>query len=196
VAGFVTECRVVSRPPRRSVYLRSPTRADRDELLVRNRASARLYRGLATPMRTEAQFAGYLARCRRHDYVGLLVCRRDDEAVVGAFSLSQIVRGSFQSAYMGYQVFVPFDSQGYMRDAMPLVLRHVFATLKLHRVEANIQPANHASLALVKRAGFTLEGYSPKYLKIAGRWRDHERWAMLAGDWRRGKSQVAGPESR
>jgi len=65
------------------------------------------------------------------------------------------------------------------------MLRHVFVTMKLHRLEANIQPRNAASIAVVKRAGFSLEGYSRRYLKIGGRWRDHERWAILAEDWRK-----------
>lgn len=154
-------------------------------MLLRNAASARLYRGLATPMRTAMQFSAYLARCDRDDYEGLLVCRVSDDAIVGAFNLSQIVRGAFQSAYMGYQVFAPFQRQGYMSAAMPLVLRHAFRTLKLHRVEANIQPENRASLRLVRRVGFRKEGYSPRYLKIARRWRDHERWALLSEEWRR-----------
>jgi ribosomal-protein-alanine N-acetyltransferase len=54
--------------------------------------------------------------------------------------------------------------------------------MSLHRVEANIQPNNAASIALVKRCGFRLEGFSPRYLKIAGEWRDHERWALLADE--------------
>lgn len=166
------------------MFLRAPVAADCEELLARNRASAALYRGLATPMRTRVQFASYLSRCRRPDYEGLLVCRASDQAIVGSVNLSQIVRGAFQSAYMGYQVFVPFDGQGYMTAAMPLVLRHAFRALKLHRLEANIQPVNAASIALVRRAGFSREGYSPRYLKIAGRWRDHERWALVREDWR------------
>jgi ribosomal-protein-alanine N-acetyltransferase len=65
--------------------------------------------------------------------------------------------------------------------------------LRLHRVEANIQPRNRASIALVKSLGFRQEGYSPRYLKIGGRWRDHERWALLVDDWRpkrRGRVEV------
>jgi ribosomal-protein-alanine N-acetyltransferase len=69
-----------------------------------------------------------------------------------------------------------------MRAGLELGLRFAFGPLGLHRLEANIQPGNESSVALVKGAGFRLEGYSPRYLKIAGRWRDHERWAILAED--------------
>ena len=69
-----------------------------------------------------------------------------------------------------------------MSVALGLVLGVAFGELRLHRVEANIQPANARSIALVKRAGFRLEGFSPRYLFIDGAWRDHERWAKLADD--------------
>jgi ribosomal-protein-alanine N-acetyltransferase len=166
------------------VYLRAPTAGDRDELLALNLKSARHVRGFATPMATPQAFAAYLKRSRTPEFLGILICLRVNDAIVGSVNLSQIVRGAFNSAYMGYQVFAPYARQGYMTEAMPLVLRLVFRTLKLHRVEANIQPTNSASLAVVKRAGFRREGYSPRYLKIAGRWRDHERWTMTIEDWR------------
>ena len=95
-----------------------------------------------------------------------------------------ITRGSLQSAYLGYAVGSPFAHQGFMRDGIELVLREAFLTLRLHRIEANIQPGNNASIALARGAGFSCEGSSPRYLKIGGRWRDHERWAILAEDWR------------
>ena len=173
--------RRLARGPR--VYLRAPTLRDREEFLALSRASVSFYRGLASSPSTPRAFTAYVERSRRPDYVGILVCRREDDRIVGCVNLSQIVRGTFQSAYMGYQVFAPFARQRYMTDAMPLVLRVIFQQLRLHRVEANVQPTNTASIAVVRRAGFVKEGYSQRYLKISGRWRDHERWAITAELW-------------
>jgi ribosomal-protein-alanine N-acetyltransferase len=138
-----------------------------------------------TPPTDALAFAEWMRHCRQPDVQCFLVCRLDDGAIVGVFTLSQIFRRLFQSAYLGYYAYEPYAGCGYMTEGMRLVLRHTFAATKLHRVEANIQPENSASIALVKRSGFRLEGFSPRYLKIAGRWRDHQRWAMTIDDWRR-----------
>jgi len=92
--------------------------------------------------------------------------------------------GGFRSAYLGYFVGARYARHGYMTEALQLMLDYAFRKLKLHRLEANIQPTNLSSIALVKRAGFMCEGYSRRYLKIGGRWRDHERWAILYEDWK------------
>jgi ribosomal-protein-alanine N-acetyltransferase len=114
----------------------------------------------------------------------LVVDARSGE-LAGVINLSEIVRGSFQSAYLGYYALLPHAGSGRMDAGMRLVLRRAFTELKLHRVEANIQPGNAASIALVRRLGFRLEGYSRRYLKIRGRWQDHERWALTREEWRR-----------
>lgn len=101
-----------------------------------------------------------------------------DGVLLGAINLTEIVRGRFQSGYLGYYVGAPHARRGYMTEALQRMLRSAFRELRLHRVEANIQPGNRASGRLVERAGFRLEGRSRRYLKIAGRWRDHERWAL------------------
>jgi ribosomal-protein-alanine N-acetyltransferase len=168
----------------RSVFLRPPTRSDRDEFISLMRASRTWHRPWATAPIERDAFAAYLNDARRPDFEALLVCRVEDLAIVGFFNLTQIARGPHQSAYLGYAVGKQFAGNGYMREGMQLVLRHAFQTLRLHRVEANIQPGNHASVALARGAGFRREGFSPRYLKIGGRWRDHERWALLAEDWR------------
>ena len=166
------------------VFLRPPTARDLEEFISLNRASARLHRGLASPPTEPQQFHAFLKRCRRADCVCFLICRVEDGAIVGSIALSQIFRGGFQNAYLGYQVGQRFAGQGYMTEALRLMLRHAFLHLKLHRLEANIQPGNVASIALVSGAGFVREGYSRRYLKICGRWRDHERWALIAEEWR------------
>jgi len=167
------------------VYLREPSNRDEAEVIARNAASRRLHRGWVTPPTDAQAYVEWMARCRQPNVQCFLVCRLEDGAIAGVYTLSQIVRRLFQSAYMGYYAERPFDEQGYMTEGLQLVLRHTFSSMKLHRVEANIQPENIASIALVKRAGFRLEGFSPRYLKIGGRWRDHQRWAMTIDDWLR-----------
>jgi ribosomal-protein-alanine N-acetyltransferase len=166
------------------VYLRPPVRADQAEFVALMRSSRSFHRPWASAPTDEERFAAYLADGRRPDFEAMLVCRQHDRAIIGFFNLSQITRGYLQSAYLGYAVGKPFARQGYMREGLELVLRHAFLTLRLHRIEANIQPGNHASLSLARGAGFRREGFSPRYLKIGGRWRDHERWAILVDDWR------------
>ena len=166
------------------VLLRHPVARDRDEFLERVRASRKLHgRWVSAPADVEA-FAAWLKRTKGSDVESLLVCRRDDGAIAGVYNISQIFYGHFCSAYLGYYAFAPFGGRGYMREGLQLVLRHAFGPLGLHRLEANIQPENAPSIALVAGAGFHLEGLSPRYLKIAGRWRDHERWAILAEEFR------------
>jgi ribosomal-protein-alanine N-acetyltransferase len=175
------------------VYLREPTNRDQVEIVARNTASRALHRGWVTPPTDSRTFAEWMVRCRQPNVQCFLVCRLEDGAIAGVFTLSQIVRRLFQSAYLGYYAEQPFAGQGYMTEGMQLVLRHTFTAMKLHRVEANVQPENVASIALVKRAGFRLEGFSPRYLKIAGRWRDHQRWAMTIDDWQRLRRRPRAP---
>jgi ribosomal-protein-alanine N-acetyltransferase len=105
--------------------------------------------------------------------------------LLGVINLNEIVRGVFQSAYLGYYAFTPHQQRGNMTTGVSLVVNRAFRHHRLHRLEANIMPNNEPSLRLVQRLGFCREGFSPRYLKIAGRWRDHERWALTYEDWAR-----------
>lgn len=166
------------------VTLTTPSRQRQSEFLTLVRASRSLHRGWVSPPATEAAYREYLKTCRARTARGFLVCLREDDSLAGVINLSQIARGNFQSAYLGFYAFKPTAGRGYMTEALSLVLDVAFGEMKLHRLEANIQPSNARSLGLVKRVGFKREGFSPKYLKISGRWRDHERWTILAEDWR------------
>ena len=103
---------------------------------------------------------------RRRSEERLLVCRNEDRALTGSYSLSQIFYGPFRNACLGYYAFVPFAGHGYIREGLRLVIEYAFDALNLHRLQVNIQPANEPSIALVGGAGFSKEGFSPRYLFI------------------------------
>jgi [ribosomal protein S5]-alanine N-acetyltransferase len=166
------------------VLIRPPTAADGDSFIAAIRASRRLYAGWMTGPNTPAAFEALLERTRDGSVDPMLVCRVDDEAIAGFFNISQIIRGPFQSAFLGYGAVAAYAGRGYMTEGLVLVLRRAFGELDLHRLEANIQPGNARSIALVTRCGFVREGFSERYLKVGGRWRDHERWAIRAEQWR------------
>ena len=169
---------------RSRVELRRPVPADRDEFIAAMLASRRLHHPWLTTPTTPEGFESLLGRVSDQRYEPLLVCRRSDGVIVGFCNISEIVRGAAQYGFVGYGAVAAYAGHGYMTEGIQIVLRRAFTELRLHRLEANIQPANTASLALARRAGFVREGFSERYLKIAGRWRDHERWAIRAEQWR------------
>jgi ribosomal-protein-alanine N-acetyltransferase len=160
------------------VYLRPVTRRDRNEFLALMQQSRLLHEPWIQPPLSSLGFHNYLARTQRDDHEGLLVCTRNHDAIAGVINLNNIVRGSFLSASLGYYVGAPYAGRGLMAEGLELVKRYAFRDLGLHRLEANIQPDNGRSIALVKRCGFCYEGLSRAFLFIAGEWRDHERWAV------------------
>jgi [ribosomal protein S5]-alanine N-acetyltransferase len=162
----------------RRVYLREPVSEDQEPFLAAMRASVDHHRPWLYAPQTELEFLGFLERASRPASAFHLVCRRGDDAILGFINISEIVRGNFLSGFVGYGAVVEHMRQGYLTEGMRLVLERAFGTLGLHRLEANIQPGNAASIALARRCGFEREGLSPRYLKIGGDWRDHERWAI------------------
>ena len=166
------------------VVVRTPTIDDQDEFIARMRASRALHRPWISMPETPEKYEAYVARTEDPRAAMFIGCRREDGAIVGFLNISEIVRGPFKSAFLGYGGVAGFERQGYMTEALKLLLREAFTNLGLHRLEANIQPGNVASIALAKRVGFEHEGFSPRYLKVGGRWRDHERWAIRSETWR------------
>ena len=150
------------------------------EFVAAVRRSRRLHGRWVKAPSTPTAYRAYVRRLRRPTHEGYLICLRDSDELVGVANISEIVRGALRSGYLGYYVFRPYEGHGLMTEGLALVVRDAFRRLGLHRVEANIQPGNRASIRLARGLGFRREGYSPRYLKIQGRWRDHERWAFLA----------------
>lgn len=169
------------------IVLQRPAARFEAEFISAVRRSRSLHRHFARPPRTPVAFRESLRRIRRPSHEGHFLIERSTGALVGVVNVMEIVRGSFQSAYLGYYAFLPYAGRGYLLEGVSHVIARTFDELSLHRLEANIQPDNLRSIALVKRLGFRREGFSPRYLKLAGRWRDHERWAITREEWRPGR---------
>ncbi|AKM11297.1 GNAT family N-acetyltransferase [Croceicoccus naphthovorans] len=164
-----------------AIDLRSLRAADEGEIVAANRANRAYHAPFVTPCTDAEGFAQWLGVVSQ-DTNETMIARTPDGAIVGVFNLSQIAHGNFCSAYLGYHGYAETARRGLMTRALRQTVRYAFDTLGLHRIEANIQPDNARSIALVARGGFRKEGYSPRYLKIGGEWRDHERWAITVED--------------
>lgn len=165
------------------VVLAAPGQDDEEEFLAAAARSESLHRSWVFPPRTHAEFEAYLEKIRSGRTMGFLIRRRADRQLVGLINVSEPVMGAFCSAYLGFHAFAGYERQGYMTEGLALVLDRAFGELGFHRLEANVQPDNTASGALVGRLGFRKEGFSPRYLMIGGVWRDHDRWAVLSDEW-------------
>ena len=165
--------------------LSAPSAKDLPDMRRLVQSSARLHRPWVHPPRSPGAWASYLRRVRRGLVIAYLLRRRDTGELVGVVNLNEVVRGALQSAYLGFYGHAAHAGQGFMREGLRAVVGRAFTLHRLHRLEANIQPGNVASLELVKSLGFRREGFSPAYLKIGGRWRDHERWAVTRESWKR-----------
>ncbi len=154
--------------------------SDAEALIDVNRKSRAFHAPWIAPFTDMDGFDAWYARTITGPNLGFVARERASGSIVGVVNISEIVWGAFRSGYLSYYGISGPSRKGFMTEAVDSVCKHAFAEIGLHRLEANIQPDNVASLALVRRAGFQREGFSEKYLKIAGEWRDHERWARLS----------------
>jgi [ribosomal protein S5]-alanine N-acetyltransferase len=165
------------------VFIRKPVEEDWQELLSLRQRSKKFHFPWVILSLAEEDCKTYIRCCQNDNFEGLLICHSTSKRIIGVANLSQICYAAFQNTYLSYYVDGNFAGQGLMSEGISLAINHAFHPLGLHRVEANIQPKNIASINLVKRLGFTKEGFSRRYLKINGEWCDHERWALTAEDW-------------
>lgn len=162
------------------VVLRRLASEDEAEYTALARASAKLHNSWIYSPTTPAEFDSYLKRFDHSAGESTVICARESGAITGFANISEIIRGSYQRATVGYGAFVPYAGKGYMSEGFDLILKFAFNDLGLHRLEADIQPGNIASINLVKRVGFQYEGFSPGFIYIRGEWRDYERWAVTS----------------
>lgn len=175
-----------------SVYLFAPSLDCADDFLDMTRDSADFHHPWVFPATEARRFRGYLDRIKGGNAAGFFIGRNADNALLGVVNINDIILGGLRTGSLGYYIGSRYARQGYMTEGLALVLDQAFEAMNLNRIEANVQPANVASLALISRLGFRKEGFSPSFLQIDGIWRDHERWAILASEWARLNAVPAG----
>lgn len=164
------------------VFLRKPQLSDKQSFTRNLQRSREFHYPWVVNRIDNSFFNGYLLRFEGNSE-GHLVCSIKTGELLGVININDIVHGALKGGYLGFYAFIQHAGRGYMSEGLQLVISRAFNDLDLHRLEANIQPRNTLSKNFVMRHGFKQEGYSRRYLKIAGRWRDHERWALLKEDW-------------
>lgn len=164
------------------LYIREPTSQDKDHFIKAMQESQDFHSPWVSAPYTSDQFDNFLSHSQKTNQKSLLLLDSRDN-ILGVFNINEIVKGVFQSAYLGFYAVCAHAGKGNMSQGLKLVLAYAFNELNLHRLEANIQPDNLVSINLVKNNGFRKEGFSPRYLFIDGQWRDHERWAITLEDY-------------
>jgi [ribosomal protein S5]-alanine N-acetyltransferase len=160
------------------VSLRPVTAGDGDEFVALARDSVSMHRGLIFAPATAAEFGEYLAQFDGATAIGFVVRLKATGELAGFVNLRNIVRDSGPSGALGFGGFMATAGHGYVAEAVRLAVRYAFGELGLDRLEADVQPANAASRKVVELAGFRPAGTAPKAIRIAGEWRDHERWMV------------------
>lgn len=176
-------------PPR--IRLEPPTGQHSRVFLAAVAASRRMHAGWVSPPDSREAYGTWLERIEDGSHIGHLIFDAEDE-LAGVINLGEVIRGGYQSAYLGYYLFDGHEGRGLMREGLRRVLSRAFGTHGLNRIEARIQPQNLPSRRLLSRLGFRREGFAPRSVKIGGRWRDHEFWALLAGEWKPGRTPARG----
>lgn len=164
------------------LYLKTLEQEDESQFIsIMKKSKDFHYPFVSAPCTSEA-FKTLLSKSQSENNESYLLMT-DDNNIAGVFNVSEIVRGVFQNAYLGFYATVDYAGKGLMSKGLKLLLDKVFNELNLHRIEANIQPTNTPSIHLVTKNGFRKEGFSPRYLKINNVWQDHFRFAVTSEEW-------------
>ena len=126
--------------------------------------------------------SNYLANMDRA--YAFLIFKNDDKSLLGGINIGNVRRGVSQSASLGYWIGEKHSRNGYMKEALKLLIPSLFVDLRLNRIEAATLEENIASKNLLKKIGFKKEGVLRKYLKINGTWRDHVLFGLLENDFK------------
>ncbi|MDE2219059.1 MAG: GNAT family N-acetyltransferase [Gammaproteobacteria bacterium] len=112
----------------------------------------------------------------------MVILEHSSGAAIGSCLLFRLDNPSAR-AELGYVLGRAHWGQGYMREALQALLDHAFGPLALRRIEAEVDPRNRASSALLTRLGFTHEGTLRERWLSKGEACDVDSFGLLQRDW-------------
>ena len=112
------------------------------------------------------------------------IALRTDNQLIGSLTLFNL-DFNHRRAEVGYALGREHWGQGYMNEALQALLAYAFETLDLHRIEADIDPRNTASIKTVERLGFKREGYLRERWQTNGEIQDAFFYGLLRHEWLR-----------
>jgi ribosomal-protein-alanine N-acetyltransferase len=179
------------RLPGTRIYLRPPVRKDWPEWAELRSVSRDFLKPWEPSWTADAlsrsgfrrRLARYALDWRDDEGYSFFLLRNEDDRLLGGIGLSNVRRGVAETASLGYWTGQPHIRQGYMVEAIELILAYAFDRLGLHRIEAACLPSNAPSRSLLAKSAFREEGYAKRYLCIDGRWQDHVLYALLVEEW-------------
>lgn len=174
-----------------SIYLRPLTWEDAAELLELRRRNHEFFQ-LFEPIRPASYLtlegqqeliAQAMSDFAKQTAFAFGVFLRDNDQMIGRVALSNVARGAWQNATLGYFLDKELNGKGYTTAAVGLALRYAFTDGQLHRVQAGVMPRNLGSIRVLEKNGFRYEGLSLRYLQINGKWEDHNMYAITVEEW-------------
>lgn len=162
------------------IKIRQPNINDMQIFIDAMQRSHEIHQNWVKPPKTNEEFNLYLDKfADDNNYSFIVYDDYNPDKILGVINITQIVRGLFQNGFLSYYTTIYGANKGIMSKGLRLVIDYAFNQLKLHRLEANIQPDNLKSIKFILNNGFEYEGYSKQYLYINGSWKDHARYALL-----------------
>jgi ribosomal-protein-alanine N-acetyltransferase len=174
------------------IYIRCLERSDAEALCALRQRNREFFRPFE-PLRPDSDFS--LPAVKEHLEAAITqfeqgtsfsfgIFLRETDELIGRVNLSNIVRGAWQNATIGYFLDRQQNGKGYMTEAVKLAVGFSFRHAGLHRVQGAVMPRNQGSIRVLEKAGFRYEGLALRYLQINGVWEDHHIYAVTAEEWR------------
>jgi [ribosomal protein S5]-alanine N-acetyltransferase len=171
----------------KNIYIRLMTVDDAEEMLELQMENRLFFQKFAMErnedfytLESQRKRLQMLAENAKQDldyYFGIF--SKEDNRLIGTINLFSVIRGSIQSAFVGYFLDEKHNGKGLTTEAVKLIVKYAFDELKLHRVEAGVMPHNLGSIRVLEKAGFEKEGLARKNVKINGKWEDHQQMAIV-----------------